>query len=43
MINYLFCRIADEMKTEGNFEHEPEAASFKDLKPTRPLINRFGL
>ena len=36
---YLF-RIADEMKTEGNFSAEKESNAMVDFKPQRPKINR---
>ena len=37
---YLF-RIADEMKTEGNFSAEKESNAMVDFKPQRPKINRW--
>ena len=38
----MISRIADEMKTEGNFYHETESNSHTDLKPKRPIINRIA-
>ena len=32
----------DEMKPEGNFYHETESGSLKDLKPKRPNCNKIA-